>query len=279
MWKPLLTEQTICCISCWKWPSLVDFKVWHFAFGLDWFDPSSVVHIRAASLVLGMVISCLLSFGYYDMIRHVKDLRLLNSSRLFAWRAGLSCCTHTSALHAVTGVHQPLTTPISASTPQPCCASSQLLSLRCNCFIRLLHAPADTFLCAFCCFSSLCSPPIHLHAMVCSTLMKLTVSGSCCLLLCLTACAPRRYLPCPHSFTLSLERAESACLLPGTAGVITTLQSWLWSLLLRSAIPHPQACLGMGLCLLQDIISLLFLSFPFLQFLECLFLGLQPFPL
>lgn len=125
------------------------------------------MHIRAASLILGMVISYLLSFGYYGMIWCVKDLRLLNSSRFFAWRAGLSCCIHTSALHAMTGMHQLLTVAIPASAPQPCCASSQLLSLHCNCFIRLLPTPAGTFfVCAFCCFLLLCSPPIHLHTMV-----------------------------------------------------------------------------------------------------------------
>lgn len=207
-----------------------------------------------------MVISYLLSFGYRGIIWHVKDLRLLNSSRLFAWRAGLSCCTCTSALHAMTGMHQPLTIAIPASALQPCCASSQMLSLRCNCFIRLLltlSTPAGTFFCVcfllfFCC----CAALPFTYAQWCASHSW----GWDCQwwLLFLTACAPRIYLPCPQRFTVSLERAESARLLPGTAGVIK-LQSWLWSLLLHSAILHPQACWRWS-CVLFKIL------FPFSSF-------------
>lgn len=143
------------------------------------------MHIRAASLVLGMVISYLLSFGYRGIIWHVKDLRLLNSSRLFAWRAGLSCCTCTSALHAMTGMHQPLTIAIPAPALQPCCASSQMLSLRCNCFIRLLptlSTPAGTFFRVCFLLFFVAVQPSHLptHNGVPHTHGAETVSGDCC---------------------------------------------------------------------------------------------------
>lgn len=61
-------KQSMCYEILWKCPSSVGFKEQRFAFGLDWFDPSSLVHVRASSLVLGMVIPHLLCFRYCGMI-------------------------------------------------------------------------------------------------------------------------------------------------------------------------------------------------------------------
>lgn len=96
-------KQRMCCEILWKWPSSVGFKEQHFAFGLDWFDPSSLVHVRAGSLVLGMVIRSPTLFWilWYDF-------SILNSS----WRAGSDSWACTWSMHpmdCVMGCAHPIT--------------------------------------------------------------------------------------------------------------------------------------------------------------------------
>lgn len=131
------------------------------------------------------------------------------------------------------------------------------------------------FVCAFSCFLLLCSPPIYPRTMVCLTLMGLRLSVVTAVF---NSLCPKDLLAVsPEIYCLFGESRKC----PSAAWDCWCDQAPKLALVIAAPQCHPASpgLLEMELCLVQDTISLLFLSFPLLQSLECLFLGLQPFPL